>query len=65
MRVWGSVQGRRGRTENAKKDPVQHGVLGETGQAAQLHVGRVSETGSGNADLQPGNKLNSVDILNI
>ena len=60
MRVWGSVQGRRGRKEDAKKDPVQHGVLGETGQAAQLHVGRVSETGSGNADLQPGNKMTIV-----
>ena len=54
VRVWGSAQGRRGEKENAKKDPVQHGVLGETGQAAQLHVGRVSETGSGNADLQQG-----------
>ena len=56
--MWESVQGRRGRTEDAKIDPVQHGVLGETGQAAQLHAGRGSETGSGNADLQPGIKSN-------
>ena len=60
VRVWGSAQGRRGRSENAKKGLVQHGVHGETGQAAQLHVGRVSETGSGNADLQPGNKMTVV-----
>ena len=65
VRVWGSVQGRRRRTENAKIDPVQHGVLGETGQAAQLHVGRGSETGSGNADLQPGNKMDMYDIIKI
>ena len=63
--MWGSAEGRRGRRENAKKDPVQHGVLGETGQAAQHRVGRVSETGSGNADLQPGKKSNIFGILKI
>ena len=58
--MWGSVQGRRGRKENAKKDLVQHGVLGETGQAAQLHAGKGSEIGSGNADLQRGNKIDFI-----
>ena len=41
VRVWGSVRGRRRRRENAKKDPAQLGIHGETGQVAQLHAERV------------------------
>jgi len=47
-----SVLGRIEKRENARKDHVQHGVHGVTGQAVLLHVGRESGTESGNVDPQ-------------
>ena len=53
-----SVLERIKKRENARKDHVQHGVHGVTGQAVQLHVVMVSETESGNVDhLQGENKI--------
>ena len=54
-----SVLGRIEKRENARKDHVQHGVHGVTGQAVLLHVGRESGTESGNVDPQQGEIINT------
>ena len=54
-----SVLGRTKKRENARKDHVQHGVHGVTGQAVLLHVGRESGTESGNVDPQQGEIINT------
>ena len=54
-----SVLERIEKRENARKDHVQHGVHGVTGQAVLLHVGRESGTESGNVDPQQGEIINT------
>ena len=50
---------------NARKDHVQHGVHGVTGQAVLLHVGRESGTESGNVDPQQGEIIQKIETINV